>query len=166
MDYAGGGFTGRAVFVPPGEGERVWVAEELVTFVVTGAHTGGAYALTDSVVPPGGAAPPHVHTREDEAFWILEGELEIVVGAEVFRAVAGSFVHLPRGVLHTYRNVGAAPARFLTLMAPAGLERFFREVGTPAAGLAEAPALDEGGIERLVAVAARYGVHIPPPPEG
>lgn len=164
MDPQSEGTTGKAVFVPPMEGRRVWVTDELITFVATGEHTGGKYSLTDSIVPSQGGSPPHLHSREDEAFWVLEGELEISVGEETFRASAGSFVHLPKGILHSYRNVGAAPARFLTLIVPAGLEAFFLEVGTPAIDLSSPPAMDEAAIERLVAVASRYGVQIPPPP--
>lgn len=164
MDHNHEGTAGKAVFVPPMEGSRVWVTDELITFVVTSGQTGGKYSLTDSVVPPHGGPPPHIHSREDEAFWILEGELEITVGEERFRASAGSFVHLPKGMLHSYQNVGAAPARFLTLMVPAGLERFFQEVGKPADSLSSPPMLDEGDVEQLIAVASKYGVHIPPPP--
>jgi len=157
--------VGRAVFVPPGEGKRLWVTDELITFVATGEDTGGKYSLTDSVVPPNGGPPPHVHHREDEAFWVLEGELEISVGEQTFRAGAGSFVHLPKDVLHSYQNVGEGPARFLTLMVPAGLEGFFQEVGKPATDLSAPPPLEEDDIEKLLAVAPKYGLEIPPPPE-
>lgn len=165
MEHDGTGTTENVVFVPPTEGARVWVTDELITFVVTGEHTGGRYSLTDSTVPPEGGPPPHVHRREDEAFWILEGELEITAGDETYRATAGSFVHLPRGVPHAYRNVGAGAARFLTLMVPAGLERFFQDVGKPALDSTTPPALADEDLERLVEVAATYGVDILPPPD-
>ncbi len=154
-----------AVHVHPGEGKKLWVAEELMTFVVSGEDTCGKYALTDSMVPPQGEAPPHIHHREDEAFWVLEGELEIMVGEDTFEASAGSFVHLPRGVIHTYKNVGATPVRFLTLMVPAGLEKFFEEVGKPGTDASSPPPFGEEDVERLLAVASKYGVEIPPPPE-
>ncbi len=153
----------RAAYVPPGEGKKLWVADELMTFVVSGEDTGGAYSLTDSVVPPQGGPPPHIHHREDEAFWVLEGELEVFVGEDALRVGTGSFVHLPRGVLHAYENVGATPARFLTLMVPAGLEKFFEEVGKPATDLSSPLPFEEGDIDRLLAVAPKYGVEIPPP---
>ena len=70
----------RALHVTEGEGKKLWVADELMAFKASGKDTGGAYALTDSVVPPGGGPPPHLHHREDEAFWVLEGELEVMVG--------------------------------------------------------------------------------------
>lgn len=155
----------RATFVPPGQGKKLWVAEELITFKVSGGDTGGAYALTDSVVPPGGSSPPHLHHREDEAFWVLEGELEISVGEDRFKAVAGSFVHLPRGTIHSYLNVGAGPARFLTLMVPAGLERFFEAVGKPDTEQPSPPPFTEEDLDRLLAAAPEYGVEITPPPE-
>jgi mannose-6-phosphate isomerase-like protein (cupin superfamily) len=70
----------RALHVTEGEGKKLWVADELMAFKASGKDTGGAYALTDSVVPPGGGPPPHLHHREDEAFWVLEGELEVTAG--------------------------------------------------------------------------------------
>jgi quercetin dioxygenase-like cupin family protein len=150
--------------VPPGEGKKLWVTDELMTFKASKEDTGGAYSLADSMVPPQGGPPPHIHHREDEAFWVLEGELEVSVGENRFRAGTGSFVHLPRGVLHSYQNVGTAPARFLTLMVPAGLERFFEEVGKPGTDLSSQPPFEEEDIDRLLAVAPNYGVEIPPPP--
>lgn len=151
-------------YVPPGEGRTLWVADELMTFKATGEDTGGRYALTDSAVPPRGGPPPHVQHREDEAFWVIEGELEFLVGEGTIKAGAGSFVHVPRGTLHTYENVGAGPARFLTLMVPAGLEKFFEEVGKPGTDVSSPPPLDEAEIEKLLAVAPKYGIEIPPPP--
>lgn len=135
-----------------------------MTFKATGEDTGGKYALTDSVVPPRGGPPPHIQHREDESFWVLEGELEFLVGEGTIRAGAGSFVHVPRGTLHTYENVGTGPARFLTLMVPAGLEKFFEEVGKPGTDVSSPPPVDDAEIEKLLAAAPRYGVEIPPPP--
>src|SRR5687768_16970647 len=63
----------RDLYVTEGEGKMLWVVDELMTFKASGEDTGGAYALTDSVVPPGGGPPPHIHHWEDEAFWVLEG---------------------------------------------------------------------------------------------
>ncbi len=154
-----------ATLVPPGEGKKLWVTDELMTFKASGEDTGGAYSLTDSMVPPQGGPPPHIHHREDEAFWVLEGELEVLVGEDRFKAGAGSFVHLPKGVLRSYQNVGTGPARFLTLMVPAGLEKFFEEVGKPGTDLSSPPPFEEEDIDKLLVVAPKYGVEIPPPPE-
>ena len=157
--------NGGADHVPPDEGRRLRVAEELMTLVVSVEDTGGRYALTDSTVPPRGEAAPHIHHREVEAFWWIEGKLEIVVGEDTFEASGGSFVHLPRGVIHTYKNVGATPARFLSLMVPAGLEKFFEEVGKPGTDASSPPPFGEEDVERFLAVAPKYGVEIPSPSE-
>jgi mannose-6-phosphate isomerase-like protein (cupin superfamily) len=154
-----------AILVPPGEGKTLWVTDELMTFKASGEDTGGAYSLTDSLVPSGGGPPPHIHHREDEAFWVLEGELEIMVGEDRFMAAAGSFVHLPKGLIHSYRNVGPGPARFLTLVVPAGLEKFFEEVGQPGTDLSSPPPFGDEDIDRLLAAAPRYGLEIPLPPK-
>ncbi len=136
-----------------------------MTFKASGEDTSRAYSLTDSVVPPGGGPPPHIHHREDEAFWVLEGELEVQVGEKILRAEASSFVHLPKGIVHTYENVGTEPARFLTLMVPAGLEKFFEEVGKPGSDATSPPPFEQEDIDELLAVAPKYGVEILPPPE-
>ena len=136
-----------------------------MTFKASGEDTGGAYSLTDSMVPPQGDPPPHIHHREDEAFRVLEGELEVLVGENKFKAGAGSFVHLPKGVLQSYQNVGTGPARLLTLMVPAGLERFVEEVGKPGTELSSPRPFEEGDIDKLLALAPEYGGEIPPPPE-
>jgi quercetin dioxygenase-like cupin family protein len=159
------GHPPRALCVDEGEGKKLWVVDELMTFKATGEDTGGAYSLTDSVVPSGGGPPPHIHHRDDEAFWLLEGELEVMVGEDNFRAGVGSFVHLPKDIPHAYENVGAEPARFLTLMVPAGVEKFFEEVGKPGDDVSSPPPFEEEDIEKLLAVAPKYGAEILPLPE-
>lgn len=84
---------------------------------------------------------------------MLEGELEVLVGENKFKAGAGSFVHLPKGVLHSYQNVGTGPARLLTLMVPTGLERFVEEVGNPGTELSSPRPFEEGDIDKLLALA-------------
>jgi len=155
----------RAVHVAEGEGKMLWVADELMTFKATAEDTGGAYALTDSVVPPGGGPPPHIHHREDEAFWVLEGKLEVMVGETTFKAGVGSFVHLPKDIPHAYENVSTGPARFLTLMVPGGVEKFFEEVGKPGSDVSSPLPFEEEDIEKFLAIAPKYGAEILPPPE-
>ncbi len=82
------------------------------------------------------------------------------MGENTFRAGAGSFVHLPKDVQHAYQNVGTGPARFLTLIVPAGLEKFFEEVGKPGTHLSSPPPFEEEDLEKLLAVAPRYGAEI------
>ena len=91
---------------------------------------------------------------------MLEGELKVQVGENTFRAGVGSFVHLPKDIQHAYQNVGKGAARFLTLMVPGGLEKFFEEVGKPATDLSFPPPFKEEDIDELLAVAPKYGVEI------
>ncbi len=95
-------------------------------------RTGGAYSLFEAVSPPGGGPPPHVQHREDECFYVLEGEFEFLVGNEVIVAGAGSLLYVPKGCLHAHKNVGSQPGRLLLSQTPGGLhERFFEEIGEP-----------------------------------
>lgn len=107
------------------------VVGDTYTFKGTTENTGGAL-LFEACVPPQSGPLPHIHHREDEAFYVLEGDIEVLEGDRTFVAGAGSFVFLPRGVVHGFKNVGAQPARMLIMATPAGLEKFFEEVGQPA----------------------------------
>lgn len=152
--------------VLPGEGESLWVLGGLYTFKVVSENTNGDFALWEVTLRPGeGAPPPHLHRREDETFYVLEGELEFTAGDYTSTVTPGSFVYIPRNTMHTFSNVGAAPARLLVSVVPGGFEKFFFEVGEPATDKS-APPVPEGppDVERLVATAAKYNCEIPPPP--
>src|SRR5215468_8983884 len=88
-------------FRAPGEGQAVWFLDNHMTIKATASSTGGAFGLVESLIAPGFSPPLHVHHREDESFWVLEGELSMRCGDRTFRACAGSFVFLPRDVPHT-----------------------------------------------------------------
>lgn len=124
---------------------------EKLHFLLTGHHTGGAFALFIDEVPPNGGPPLHIHHREDETFYILEGELMIQVGEEQFAAPAGSSVFLPRGIPHTFTNVGAKTAHALVVLTPGGLEGFFAEVEP----LVTQP---EPDMPEILTIAAKYGI--------
>ena len=81
----------------------------------------------EAIVPPGGGPPPHIHTREDETFYVLEGEIEFVLGDDVVTATAGAFVNVPRGTVHCFRNTGTEGARLILTFTPANMEHFFEE---------------------------------------
>lgn len=153
----------RARHVAPGGGKGLWVAGDLVTLKVVGKDTGGRFTLGEDVSPPGGGPPPHVHRREDEVFCVLEGEYEFVIGERTIRAGAGSILYGPRDVPHAFKNVGAAPAKMLAFITPAGLEGFFEEAGEEATEDSSPPTFGREEIERLLAVAPKYGIEILPP---
>jgi quercetin dioxygenase-like cupin family protein len=144
----------------PGEGRSVWVVGDRYTILASGEQTGGAYALVEALVPPGGGPPPHIHRREDEAFYVLEGSLTFQSDGQTLAGTPGAWITLPRGSLHSFRNTGATPARMLILVAPAGLERYFLEVGTESA---EPVPVTPEAIGRLLAAAPRYGLEVQAP---
>jgi quercetin dioxygenase-like cupin family protein len=120
------------------------------------SETGGSFSLWEAVVPPGAGAPPHTHTREDEAFYLLSGELLIEYEGEPgARCVSpGGFFFGARDRRHAFRNAGNQLARVLILSAPScGLDQMFGE-------LAEATAAGTHEIGKLAAIAAKYGVVI------
>ena len=152
-------------YVPPGEGTRsLWVFDELVTHKIPSHHTGGAYSLFEVTTEPGAGPPPHVNHREDESFYVLEGEYEFLSGTETIRAGAGSLLYVPKGTLHSHKNVGEGVGRMLVTQTPGGLyERFFEQVGEPAMDGSEPPVDVPQDMGRIVAIAVRYGIEIPRP---
>ncbi len=155
--------TDRAKHVPPDEGRALWVAGELLTLKMVGEDTDGAFTILEEITPPQGGPPPHMHSREEETFYVLEGELEFMVGDHAIPVTAGSVVYGPKGVLHTFRNVGTTPSRMLVLITPAGFEKLFEEVGEPAPDPSSPPSFGQEEIEQLLAAAPKYGMEIPPP---
>jgi len=146
--------------VPP-QGRTIAVVGDVYRFLATGEDTNGKYAMWEAVVPPGGGPPPHVHSREEEAFYVLEGEITFTVNDERIMAKAGTFANMPVGTPHSFKNDSDRPAKMLISVAPAGLEQMFFEVGVPLAeGVTTAlpPTKDE--IEKLLAVAPKYGIEI------
>ena len=153
-----------AIHITPEEGKKLWVVGEIITLKMVGSDSDGAFALIEEITPPQGGPPPHMHTREDETFYVLEEEVEFVVGDLLLSATAGSVLYGPRGIPHAFRNVGTTPSRISVFITPAGLERMFEEFGE----LVKDPSSPPEGppnIERLVALNQKYGVEILPPPE-
>ena len=109
----------------PGRGRTVAVVGDVYRFLATGAETGGKYATWEAVVPPGVGPPPHAHSREEESFFVLEGEITITVNGERVVAGAGTFANMPVGSLHSFKNESDRTARMLISVAPAGLEQMF-----------------------------------------
>ena len=141
------------------EGQAVWFLNGLLIVKATGEQTGGAFGLVDNVLPAGFASPYHMHRNEDEAFYVLEGELTVYIGGEKIKAEPGTWVYGPREVPHGFRIGGASPARFLLLYTPAGFEQFFLEVGELARELTLPPA-EPPNMERLMSVAPKYDIEI------
>ena len=146
-----------------GDGPLIWTRGGLIEIKATREDTGGAYGLLEELLPAGFAPPLHVHQGEDEAFYVIEGELRFACGETIYRASPGAFVFLPRGVPHTFRVDGEAPARLLNLMSPGGFEHMFEEDGEPAGAYALPPA-GPADPARLAALVTKYRCTIIGPP--
>jgi quercetin dioxygenase-like cupin family protein len=150
--------TGTGHAIAAGEGERLWIVGDTMTLLATGESTGGSLVLLEILTAPGGGPPPHVHTREDEFWYVLDGSFEIRIGDEVHAVGPGGFASAPRGTVHNFRNTAETPSRILVGFTPGGMEGFFRESGRPASDDGPAPPVDQDEIARTMAAAPKYGV--------
>lgn len=147
------------------EGEAIWFLGQLTIVRASADTTAGRVSVIEHLSPPGSGSPLHLHSREDEWFYVIEGELTFWVGGQVIEAPAGSFVYGPRGIAHTFLVSSDAPARFLLVTEPGGFDGFVRAVGEPAQSLTIPPPPEAPpSLEPLVALAADYGVEILGPP--
>jgi len=137
----------------------VWYNGSLMTFLATGEDTLGQFALIEAVSRRGNVPPPHIHHREDETFYVLEGEVVVSVGGRTIRGTAGTMFFLPRDVAHSF-TIESEQSRMLIMLTPAGLEGWFKEFSVPAPAMtlppAEEPAYEE--IQKMLAAAPRYGI--------
>ena len=146
------------------EGESIWFLGVLATIKASAETTDGRVAVIDHLAPEGSGSPLHVHHKEDEWFYVTEGELTFWIGGQVVKAPAGSFVYGPREIPHTF-DVVSAQARFLLGTDPGGFDGFVRMVGEPTTTLTLPPPPDgPPDMGALVAAAAQFGIEILGPP--
>ena len=146
----------KAKVVGPRDGKTGFLGSIGVRFMIDGDETDRGFSLVEHPMSPRAlAAPLHVHTREDEYTYVLEGKVGALLGDEVLVAEPGDLVFKPRDQWHTFWNAGDEPARILEIIAPAGFEKFFEELA------------DKGGVmnidpDELVALGDRYGHYFKP----
>jgi len=136
-------------FVRPGEGQSF--AD--LTCRVSSASTHGAYCAFEFATLPGEGVPLHVHTREDERYYILDGAFEIQCDGKVFTAESGAMAVLPRNIPHAFRNTGTMPARALTVFIPGGFDMFVKELNE----LSSADAADE---DKRNVIRRKFGIRM------
>ena len=132
---------------------------------LSGTDTGGAYCLLEVSAASGVSVPRHTHTREDESYYVLSGELEVVVGEEVFVLKPGDSLIAPRDIPHQLRNPGSAANHFLLIFSPSGFEEFVMATAIPAPDNAAAPTerqLQVGdssiAVQNVHKLATEYGI--------
>jgi quercetin dioxygenase-like cupin family protein len=140
-------------------GESYWGPGNRCTFLLTGEQSGGALFVFDCLVAPGGGPLPHRHLGEEETFYLYAGELEFSAGGQIRPVSVGELIYVPRGVMHSYRNVGQSDALMLTMFTPAGMEGWFRETFVPVDDPAKPPPpISDDMIERMLDAGSRYNV--------
>ncbi len=141
-----------------------WVLGSRYTLLLTAEDSGGAFSLIELVVPAGRGLPLHTHRREDETFRVLEGEVEFSAGGQTTHARLSSVVFGPRGIPHSFHNVGTGDACLLCMVTPGGLERFLTEAGVPAWDrTTPPPAPTPEDIERLRRAALKHDIEVHDP---
>jgi mannose-6-phosphate isomerase-like protein (cupin superfamily) len=149
--------------VREGEGEARWWFGALAELKATAADTGGLMTIVQVTEAPGAEAPLHIHHRDDEGFWILEGDVTFEVGDEIIEATAGDYVFGPRGIPHRFM-VGDRGCRMLFIMVPGGMEDVIRATSEPAASrtLPPAPAAEPTPeeVEGLKSIIKEFGYEL------
>ncbi len=145
-----------ATVIGPNDGKSGFLGSIGVRWMIDGEEAGGDFSLVEHPLPPRAlAAPLHLHHREDEYSYVLEGRMGALLGDEVLEAGPGDLVFKPREQWHTFWNAGDEPCRILEIIAPAGFEHFFKELDALGGALQADP-------EELAALSARYGQEMKP----
>jgi quercetin dioxygenase-like cupin family protein len=139
-------------------GNSFWYVGQLMSALAEGEDTGGRLTVYEILFPPDSGPPLHVHEREDEAFYVIEGSLSVRMGDEEFDAPTGSFTFQPRGIPHTFRSSGDG-ARVLLLVVPSGFEDFFRALSRPAEAMTLPPPAGPPSPEQMAAMEAALAEH-------
>jgi quercetin dioxygenase-like cupin family protein len=139
------------------EGRAFWFLDALSIIRVAGSQTGGTFSLIEDLLPAGRSTPYHLHHKEDETFYVLEGELTFFGPTGKIRGTAGSTVFLPRELPHGFR--AETPTRLLILTTPSGFDEFVAEAGEPAPSLV-LPKPQQPDFAKLTQIAAKYGIEI------
>lgn len=145
----------QVVHVPKDAGTALWVYGDKDNIKVGKEETGGSLTLVEVTFGPGAGPPPHVHRNEHEAFYVLEGQVDVLDGTRRLTTGPGSFVFMPRGSHHAFKNSGDTFAKILLLFSPAGFEGYMKEFGTPWSAGSTPPTSD---MEVATRLAAKYGM--------
>jgi mannose-6-phosphate isomerase-like protein (cupin superfamily) len=152
--------SNNATVIQPGGGTDYWILGDQVTAKLGPQHTGGTFSVAEITAPPGGGPPPHVHSREDEMFFVLEGTFSFFLKDQSYQGGPGACVYLPKGVPHTFKNVGETPGKFLAFAAPTGFEKFAAAVASKTRPTSSE--IDPTDVQRLLSLAPEFGIDMNP----
>jgi quercetin dioxygenase-like cupin family protein len=146
----------------PGGGKHIMISGDIDSILLAKNQTNGTYSIVEGRIYPGGGPPPHIQTREHEGFYILDGELTFYVEGKQVISKAGTMINIPPNVIHSFKNNTDSIVRVLIIIAPAGMEKLFEEVGTEVfdINIAKTSSPSDEEKKRLVEISKRYGVEI------
>ena len=146
---------------PQSKEKLLWVLGDFYRILIAGKDTDGKYILLEITSPPQGGLPLHEHSREDESFYVIDGEYQFQYGDETIRATSGFHVYLKRPIPHAFKNIGGRAGRVLVVLAPAGLEGLFEEIGTPVEDVSSfTPPSDPPDMAKIEEILKNYGVKL------
>ncbi len=138
--------------------EPLKVLGDTIRVKLSGGDTDRAYAMMEDITEPQAGPPLHRHNREDESFYVLEGHYRFAVDGQEIKAGPGTFVHAPRGTVHTFQNIGQTAGRLPVTVQPAGLEVFLADLSAATAGMTEPD------MEVIIPVFEKHGLELLGPP--
>ena len=154
----------KGFFRPAGTAPAVYGPGDVYNMLVTGDESSGRIFQFEAIVPAGGGPPPHVHSREDETFYVVSGTLEILMGQNTYQAKAGDFVYVPRGTVHRFTNIGGGTAVQLATFVSAGMDKYFEEVFPKVTDRnVPPPPITQEFLEKMSKAAPKYGMKMPVP---
>ena len=158
--------TSKLTTVDAQDGQTLSVVGDTYRIVIAGEQTGGAYAAIDMLIPPQGGPGPHAHPDFQESFYVMEGEIVVKSETQTYTARKGSFVNIPLGgMVHDFKNMTETTAHLLCVVVPAGLEKFFQEIGKPVppGEFLPPPVMGPEEQKKMQAIAEKYGQKLFPP---
>jgi len=147
--------------VEPDKGRHMAIANDINTILATKDDTEGTYSILEIKVFPNGGPLPHIQTREHEGFYIIEGQIVFNINGKRIVANPGTFVNVPPGILHSFKNEQDKVAKIIVVLSPPGLEQLFVEAGIEISdNNVKPPSFDEKQKQKLVNIFPKYGVKL------
>jgi quercetin dioxygenase-like cupin family protein len=145
---------------PRSQRKKLWVLGQLVRVLLGSEETGGTFSVAEGCSAPGALVPKHLHRREDEMFYVIEGTYEFDFADRTVVAPAGTFVHVPRGVMHGFANRSNLPAKLVNYHTPGGFEKFFADAGTECVDVGLGPPRGTPDKQWLMNLFTRHGMEV------
>ena len=147
--------------IEPGGGKHILISGDIDSILLAKNQTNGTYSIVEGRIYPGGGPPPHIQTREYEGFYVLDGELTFYIEGKQVVSKTGTMINIPPNVIHSFKNNTDSVVRVL-IIAPAGMEKLFEEVGTEVfdINIAKTSSPSDEEKKRLIEISKKYGVEI------